>query len=336
MVMRIAIITSLLAVGCGVSSGSGDDDGPVGTPENPQPAKDGPYTLRNTIDFTAEAILPPQLELVVVTLRDFEDNPAHAIISIADRAGVPAVGALYDAIPGIIKDRIEGWINDEIEKIKIGGKPVNAYAGDVADLAEFSLTQFAIDSELDMKGSTSTHRLTALDLSPTGIVDLKIPIGGLAGDILTQSPTIQVSEGGSVALSEQHFGLNYGEYAWQGIDAASTALFGGGVRETLGKAINCAGLAKTISDKCVLGVCVGHETEIRAICTGGLDAMVGLVKDRITEKRLEALHFASGNVRLVDDDGDGVGDRLVEGTWEAELNIGLGLRHAPATFEGAR
>ena len=68
----------------------------------------------------------------------------------------------------------------------------------------------------------------------------------------------------------------------------------------------------------------------------GLDAIVGLVKDRMTAQRLEALHLASGGVRMIDEDGDGVGDKLVEGTWDAELNIGLGLRYAPATFEGSR
>jgi hypothetical protein len=334
--MRIAILTSLLAIGCGASGFDGNGGGgPVGTPENPVPADDGPYAVRNTVDFTAEAILPPQLALVVSTMRAFEDNPASALISIADEAGVPAVEALYGAIPGVIKDRIEGFINDEIAKLKIAGKPLTEYAGMVADLAETALTQFAVDSELDMKGSTSTHRLTALDLTPAGL-DVRIPIGGLAGDILTQHPSVDVAEGGFVTFGEQHFGLNYGEYAWQGIEAASTAVFGQGVRDTLGKAMNCPALAATIADKCVLNVCVGHETEIRAICNGGLDAIVGLVKDRMTSQRLEALHFASGGARLVDEDGDGIGDKIVEGTWDAELNIGLGLRHAPATFEGER
>ncbi len=51
---------------------------------------------------------------------------------------------------------------------------------------------------------------------------------------------------------------------------------------------------------------------------------------------LAALHLIAGTGRLVDEDGDGVGDKLVDGNWDAELNLGLGLRHAPATFEGER
>lgn len=332
--MRLAILTSLLALGCSTAPGD-EDGGPVGTPENPVPAKTGPYAVQTTVDFTAEQVLPPQVELVVVTLRAFSENPAGTLVSVADQAGVPAVGTLYNAIPGFLKDRLEGFLNEQIGKARIDGKPITEYAGEIAMLAELALTQFAVDSELDLKTDVATHRLTALDLRPTGL-DIRVPIGGLAGDLLTQEPEVIVSEGGLVALGEQHFGLNYGEYAWQGIELASTQLFGGGVRETLGKAIDCPALAATVADKCVLNVCVGHETELRSICEGGLDALVNLAHDRLAALRLEALRLASGSARLVDEDGDGVGDTIVEGTWDAQMNLGLGLRKAPATFEGTR
>lgn len=342
--MRTALVlaTSLSLLGaCGVSPA--DDGGPGegkgdegGTPEDPVPSKTGPYMVVNQIDFTVEAILPPQVELVVLTFREFSQNPAGALIAVADQAGVPAVGALYGAIPGVIKDRLEGWINAEIAKVKINGTPITTYAGEIAALAETALTQFAVDSELTLDGDTATHRLTALDLTPTGFVDLRIPISGLAGDVLTQTTDLDVGERGALGFGEQHFGLAYGEYAWQGIEAASTALFGAGVRQTLGAAINCPALANTIADKCVLGVCVGHRTELTAICDGGLDALVDFAHDRLAAMRLDALRFESGTARLVDDDLDGVGDRIVGGTWQAELNLGLGLRHAPATFTGAR
>ena len=341
--MRTALALSLslsLLGACGASGtgGHGGDDGDDhgGTPENPVPSKSGPYAVVNKVDFTVEAILPAQVELVVVTFRAFSENPARTLISVADEAGVPAVGSLYGAIPGVIKDRLEGWINGEIDKLKINGTPITTYAGEIAALAETALTDFAVTSELTIADGTATHRLTALDLTPTGLVDLRIPITGLAGDILTQTPALAVVEGGALSFGAQHFGLNYGEYAWQGLEAASTALFGQGIRATLGAAINCPALASTISNKCVLGVCVGHQAELTAICDGGLDALVDLAHDRLAAFRLEALHLATGDARLVDDDLDGVGDRIVDGTWDAELNIGLGLRHAPATFSGAR
>jgi hypothetical protein len=52
--------------------------------------------------------------------------------------------------------------------------------------------------------------------------------------------------------------------------------------------------------------------------------------------RLEILHLAGGAATLADDDRDGIADRLTAGTWQAELDLGAGLRHAPATFTGVR
>lgn len=340
--MRPALPSSLLAasfaasllVGCAPSTGTDGGD-PVGTPEDPVPARTGPYQLVTTVDFTIEAILPPQIEEVVVTLRQFSTNPAEALLDLAERRGVPAVGILRAALPDLLENELEQWINNEIEKLKIAGRPITEYAGEIAMLAEIALTQFAVDSELEIGEGGGTHRLTGLDLRPAGL-DFRLPIGGLAADVLTQKPDITVGDRGALGLGDQHFGLAYGEYAWQGIEAASKLVFGGGVRETLGSVINCPALAKTISDKCLLGVCVGHETELRAICDGGLDAVVGFAHDKLAAMRLDVLHFAQGTARLVDDDGDGVGDRIADGVWQAELNLGLGLRHAPATFTGTR
>ena len=340
--MRTALPSSLLAasltasllVGC-TDSGPGGDGGAGGTQENPVPAKTGPYQLVTTVDFTIEAILPREIEDVVVTLRGFSTNPARALLDLAERKGVPAVRILRAALPDSLENRLESWINDEIAKLKIQGKPITEYAGEIAMLAEIALTQFAVDSELALGEGGGTHQITGLDLRPAGI-DFRLPIGGLAADILTQKPDISLGERGAIELGDQHFGLAYGEYAWQGIEAASKLAFGGGVRDTLGTVINCPGLARSIADKCVLGVCVGHETELRAICTGGLDAVVDFAHDKLAAMRLDVLHFANGNARLVDDDGDGVGDRIADGVWQAELNIGMGLRHAPASFVGTR
>lgn len=345
--MRHAALLSLLASlhlgACGTSeTGTGTGDGTddwgdgLGTPENPVPAKSGPYAMVNKVDFTVEQIVPAQVALVVATLRDFSTNPAHALISIADRAGVPAASTIYSLVPGPIKSRFEGWINGEVAKAKVNGKPITEYAGDVAKLFEYALTDFAVDSELTIDSAESvTHRLTALDLRPTGI-DFVLPIGGLAGDVLTQSPTISIAEGGSIVFGEQHFGLNYGEYAWQAIEGVTMAAFGTTIKGTFLKAMNCPALAQAVADKCVLGVCVGHETEIRSVCVGGISAIVDFVHDQVAAHRIEALHFASGGARLVDDDADGVGDRIVDGDWDAEMNFGLGLRHTNATFSGAR
>lgn len=337
---RLLAISLITATAACASNEGVDDHGygeGLGTPESPVPQGDdrAPYSVVSRVDFTVEAILPPQAELVVVTLRAFAENPARGLIDSADAAGVPAVKAIYDALPDILTDKLEGWINGEIAKIKINGRTLPQYAGEIAALAETALTQFNLDSTLAMQPGSATHTLTAIDFTPAGL-DVEIPITGLAADMLTQHPTISVAEGGALGFGDQKFGLRFGEYAWQGVNAMSTKLFGANVRETLGKAVNCPTLAQTIASKCVLNACVGHKAELTAICNGGLDQIVGQVEARFAAYDIDAFRFKSGLARLVDDDQDGVADRIIDGKWDGEMNIGLGLRRAPATFTASR
>jgi hypothetical protein len=242
MAMKSIVALALLGA-CSTSPTGGDPSGTtgddVGTQTDPVPAKTGPYAIVNNVDFTVEAILPDQIELVVATLREMSTNPAHAIVDLATQAGVPAVGTLYGLLPGVLTDKIEGWINGEIAKVKIGGHPVTDYCGKIAGLADTALSHFAVDSSLTLADDGSvTHTITALDLTPSGL-NFKLPIGGLAADILTQHPTLDVGAAGAITLGDQRFGLEYGEYAWQGMNAISTSVFGADIRTSLGNAIDC-------------------------------------------------------------------------------------------------
>jgi hypothetical protein len=341
--MKSLLAALLLATAC-TSSGTGTGGDPsnpwgdgTGTPDNPIPqAPDkGPYAVETKIDLTVEAILPAQAELVVATLRDFSTNPAHALITAASNAGVPALGTLYGLIPGALKSQLEGWINGEINKVKIAGQPLTTYAGDVATLADTALTQFAVDSTLGLAPSGATQTLTAIDFSPAGI-DVKFAIPGLVGDLLTQTPSVTLGAAGALGIGDEHFGLNYGEYAWQGINLAVKAEFGTDIHDTVSKALNCPHIAQAVANQCILGVCVGHATELTSVCQGGLDALVDGVHSQFSALRFDVLHFAAGQAHLVDDDQDGVADRIVDGSWTAEMNLGMGLRHTPATFTGTR
>jgi len=71
---------------------------------------------------------------------------------------------------------------------------------------------------------------------------------------------------------------------------------------TLGRALGCRALAHTIASKCVLGVCVGHETQLDAMCEGGLDAIVNEVHDRIAAFRIDVFRFISRTATLGDDE----------------------------------
>ena len=331
--LAIALLTA-----CGTTD-SGSPYGPgMGTPENPVPAQsnEGPYTVTTKVDLTVEAILPQQAEDIVAAMRDFSTNPAHAMLTLAAQESVPALADLYSVLPSQLTDQLEGWINGYIDKISIGGKPLTQWASDVAGLADTAFSQFNVDSTLAIDGATSTHVLTQLDFTPTGVINVKIPISGIAADILTQHPSIAVGEGGALQVGDQAFGLLFGEYAWQAVNNECKNLFGADIRGTLGKAVNCPALAKSISGKCVLFVCVGHESLLNDVCEGGLDAVVQVMHDKFDSYNIEALHYAAGAATLVDSDGDGVADHIATGTWDAEMNLGLGLRHTPATWTGER
>jgi hypothetical protein len=343
--MRIALLGSLLVVGCATSPAPGPgtpgddgpgDDGPGDDPvPTPAPVASGVYTVHTTVDLTAEAVLPEQMALAVSTLRDFSTHPAHTLLTLAQDAGVPAVGTLLAALPSSLEDRLEGFLDDRIAKLTINGTPITDYAGDIAGLAEVALTQFVLESELDIQGTRATHRLTALDLRPAGI-EASLPLEAIPGDSLTQVTSVTQAADGSLAVGDQTFSLGYGEYAWRGIETASTTLFGQDLRATLGATVNCPVLAKAVAGTCLTFVCIGHETELRQICEAGLDEVVELAHDRIAAMTLVDLHLASGTATSADDDRDGRVDRLVNGVWQAELDLGAGPRHAPASFDAAR
>jgi len=300
----------------------GGDDDSMTTP-NPQPAKPvatGAYNVHSTIDLTPELVLPEPAEMLVLTLRDFSTNPAHAMIQLAADAGVPAI----DDLPSYVQDKLEGWINAEIAKVTVNGTPITQVAGSIAGLAETSLSTLDLDSQLDT--TANTHTLTHVNL----------PVLDASFDLTVAQPATCSSNDGALAIGDHTYGLAYGEYIWTALNDKMIADYGYDLRGALGAAVNCPSLAHTIANKCVLSVCVGHETQLKNICEAGLDEVAGRVHDKLAAMRFDALHFIAGQATLVDADHDGAAEALATGTWTAELNAGQGLRHVPATFTGER
>jgi hypothetical protein len=329
--MRILLAYSLLA-GCalpGASDADDADDVAPGTSATPAVAA-GTYQVRSTIDVTVEAVLPAPAEELVVTLRDFSVHPGHTLIDLADQAGVPAVAELRALLPDVLERQLDGWLDDEIARLHLGGVPVTELAGEAAALAEAALTRFELDSELALDDGRATHRLTALDFAPAGLA------ARLAFDVEIAVPASVSIRQGSLSISDHRFGVAYGEYIWRATDAAIAQQFGGGIRAVLGSAVACPQLAQAIAGKCVLGVCVGHASQLGELCERGLDEVVGIAHDKIAGLRFDVLHLAAGSARLVDASGDGVADALAGGVWTAEIDAGFGLRHVPATFTASR
>lgn len=327
--MRHAILLVALT-GCLHHSFDGDDDaggGGAGSHTTPPGVASGAYHVDSRIDITVEALLPQPVEDIVVTARDFSMNPAKTLFDVAEDAGVPAVGTLRDLLPDFLENKVEGWINDEIKKLTVAGVPVTQVAAGFVALAETSLTNVSVESELVVSGGTATHTLKVLDLSPTGL-DKQFDLGALPGDVITQTTTAS-SKGGVLSLGDHTFGMAYGEYAWQAIESACTAEYGQGIRATLGTAINCPSIAQTVANKCVLGVCVGHKAELTSICERGLDEVVDRVHAKFSALKFDAIHYSAGTATITQ-------TGLSNGVWTAEINAGQGLRPVPATFTATR
>jgi len=65
-----------------------DIESPDGdTPESAEPALAGEYQLRSTLGLTVGSTLPPP---AYELLRDLEEDPGAALVSIAEAAGLPA------------------------------------------------------------------------------------------------------------------------------------------------------------------------------------------------------------------------------------------------------
>jgi len=311
---------------------------PLPLPPAPVPVPGGLYQVTTQLDLTIEALLPEPAEQLVVTLRNFSQHPAHTLIDLADAAGVPAVAELRAALPDALESRLEGWIDDELAKVRWAGAPLTQRAAEMAALAETTLTQVALHSELDLDLATGTatgaaqlasHRLTSLDFHPAGL-DVVLPLAALPGDVTTATAARTVSPT-ALALGDHQFGLAYGEYAWRALEATCTTTYGAPLRAAIGAAVSCPTIASRLASKCILGVCVGHTAALTELCERGLDEVVNRARAKITAVRFTALHLAAGTATAADG-----ADRLTAGVWTAEINAGQGLRPAPATFTAVR
>lgn len=337
----VALSILSLEAGCfDLKEEAGDDtagDDAVDPPKPKPPVEAtarGAYRIRTVFDVTAEAVLPQPAYDMVVTLRDFSTAPAHTLIDLAEEAGVPAVAELRAVLPASLESRLEGWIDDQIEGVTIGGVPVTQIAGELAALGETALTQFAADGELQISGGTAVHRLTALDFTPAGL-DARLPLGALPAEIVAATTTASC-EHGTLSLGDHRFGIPFGTYAWQAVESVTTAQYGAGIRELLGSAVNCPAVASAVANKCVLGVCVGHRAQLLELCERGLDEVVSRAKAKVEEVRFDAIRLEAGAANLAGVGADGVAAKLESGLWIAQIDASQGLRPVPATFTGTR
>jgi hypothetical protein len=324
-ILALVVLAANLA-GCATD----EPDEPVtfgdgfGTADNPIPQED-PYAVRSTIKLGLDA---SAVSATVADLTAFTTSPAKTLLA---RANSTAVQALLASLTPALRDRLNGWIDTEIDKARVGGKTVRQFATDMATTTNVALTEMVVESRLSISPTGATHDLTGLNIRPLGL-DIIIPVGGLKADTLAQKTTATVGVGGTLALGAQQFALALGPHAWQGINLASESLYGDTIETALTHGLPCATIASAVAARSYSGVYVGHATEIQALCEAGRAAIVDALSTHVGAFTLPGLHFASGAARLADDNRNGVADRLVDGTWQAEVDTGTGMRPVSATF----
>jgi hypothetical protein len=294
-----------------------------GTPESPVP-QEQPYAVTTKIDLGFGAT---RVAETTADMKAFAQNPAKTLLA----QGGPALQSLLTALPSSLEDRLEGWLNTEIDKARIAGKTLREFAAEVAASTETSLTQFSLESSLEITPTGATHTLSGLNFRPSGL-DIIIPVGGLKADSLSQTTTATLGTYGAVTLGTQRFGLGFGAHVWHGINLASETLYGGDVEVTLAQTLNCRAIAQALATKCLNGVCVGHASDVEGICTAAAGLIVDELAERIAGFQIASFQLVHGTGRLVDNDRNGVGEEIADGTWTADVDVGYGSRTITASF----
>lgn len=320
--MKLAYAVLLLTSACAARP---DDDDTVGGPDtDPTPAPDDPpapavapsYSIASSLDVQAAVALPQNVYDAIDLLRGLRDAPGETMFDLAETAGVPAVGTIRDALPSTVENKLYGWIDGY-------AMPHTAALDPIIDASELSLGSCELTSTLTLEGGVATHRLDTIGFAALGYAasyDLDaIP------SVITTDVAPYTTAGDQLAIGDHTFGLPYGELALRAIEDALVAQRGTDLRGTLGALLDCPALAATIADKCVLGVCVGHEAQLLSVCEGALDYAVGELRAKFIDARFDAIALHAGTATIVD-------GGLTGGVWTAELDAGLGARPAPATF----
>ncbi len=312
-------------------------------PTTPAPlTTDGTYQLVSTLDVEAQALLPGTAYEAVQILEGLRDRPAQTMFDLAEAAGVPYVADLRAALPSALESRLYGWIDGYVQGVTTGDGTIAQVIDTVVGVCHADVAHVELGSTLAIALATgdgvATHRLDTVTLEVQGRL-LSYDVAPLAaiGAELQVPVTASVGAAGELTIGGHGFGLPYGKIAWRAIEDQVMATYGRDLRTLLGDQVNCAAMAASVASNCVLSVCVGHATELDAICEAGLDRAVLEVRNRVEAATVEPIALDGGTATLVDGDfSDHVASAVDAGVWSARLDIGNGLRSAPATFTGAR
>ncbi len=176
--MNKGMLATLVTVGCAFGSVAcgGDDSapldpdavwqvkGPTALDTRVATAARGTFEVNTTVDVNALAVAPQNVVDALHIMRVFGDDPGGAIVNEADRAGVPAMKTLHDALPDVANDGLNGLITDAIVKGPRGNQVRGAMTG-IADLMDATLFQFDIVSEISLPENAGARGTGSMPLA---------------------------------------------------------------------------------------------------------------------------------------------------------------------------
>ncbi len=346
---HVAIAATLLLAAC---TPPAPDDGTPGVDLTPAPAAlTSTYQLTSQFEVPATVAAPGPLGDSLRLLHSLSVNPAGALLDLAEAAGTPALGELRMVLPDSLEDQLEGWMNDSLNATTVNGTSPHARIVALDDLVRSVLLDWDLRSTLDLPaGGSGTHTPVALVFSAGGDpvvvpTDLTAPVTAATGVVATVS---WASAGAApiVTIGDHAMGIPFGHYAMIGLDGVLERQLGAaGIGPALDAMVDCAAVARSVAGQCVgvgfAAVCVGHESELTAICEAGLDEATAELEERILGIDFKAIHFVSGTAAvegiLVDTGAaTATGAGLSGGDWESTIDLGQEPEAATATFTATR
>jgi hypothetical protein len=352
--------------GSGTPNENGVIIGPDGQPLGPDgkplaPKLDGKYELYSELDLTSAGLLPEVMNDTLKALSNFKEHPSQTIVDLADAANVPVVPTVINAIPGPIRGLVLGYIDEHVFKALYEAVPVTQkLTGLLDDLASI-ITRFELVTTLDVPQgdaigdlkakhtisgvgyhwSDKRHVINAPELLAK-LVEQKVD-----GNAVTLEKRSAELETGRLKIGDHTFNVPVGTFTVYAADELAKEKFGvPNLRGALGKFVDCEKLAQDVSTRCIdpIGpgkICVDHKSEIKNLCTIGLDLVVGAIVGQIKRLDIPVLNFKDGVAQMWDAPTEGgpldaTIDRIDHGFWTAMIKVTKTDKPVVATFTGKR
>jgi hypothetical protein len=326
----------------------------------PPPAElriDGTYQVVSTYDLSVASVLPEPVSEYAQVAVGLRTDPAGTMFKLLDDAGVPLASDLFAALPDVVANQIKGWMNDFFASEKYGDGSVKSELDAFDAALQTVVARPDVASRLDLgvpdaRGAvTATHALEGLRYSLYGgqvkvTVPITTPAGSGAPIVTEASAAGRVTAGlgaedAHLSLDDHGFGIPYGTFALAALDQGLEQRYGTDLRGMLGLLVDCDGMAASVAGRCVLGACVGHESDLASICESALDLANDQLRGQVADLRLDVLRLQAGQAAMWDAPTAGAArdqqvDRIDGGVWNALVDFGMGARDVHGTFVASR